>query len=68
MATAVAEDIAMNADQVKGRLKTAKGAMKVITGKAVGDEHLADKGKTERVLGKIQTVYGDAKEDLESNE
>jgi uncharacterized protein YjbJ (UPF0337 family) len=57
----------MNKDQVKGRIKTAKGEVKVVTGKVVGNERLADKGKVEKVVGRIQTGYGDLKEKLESD-
>ena len=57
----------MNKDQVKGRIKTAKGEVKVVTGKAVGNDRLAAKGKVEKVVGKIQTGYGDLKEKIESD-
>jgi uncharacterized protein YjbJ (UPF0337 family) len=56
----------MNEDQVKGRIKTAKGDLKVIAGKAVGNKDLIEKGKNERVVGKIQAGYGDLKDKIES--
>jgi uncharacterized protein YjbJ (UPF0337 family) len=51
----------MNKDQVKGRIKTAKGKLKVIAGKAVGNNRLTGKGELEKVAGKIQADYGDVK-------
>lgn len=54
----------MNKDQVKGRAKTVKGAVKEAAGKAVGNDRLAGKGKLDKAAGKIQSGYGDAKEDI----
>ncbi|WP_428420842.1 CsbD family protein [Methylibium sp.] len=52
----------MNADQVKGRIEQAKGKVKEITGKAVGNDKLTTEGRVEQVTGKSQASYGDAKE------
>jgi uncharacterized protein YjbJ (UPF0337 family) len=52
----------MNKDQVKGRATEAKGAIKEATGKVVGNERLQGEGKAEKVVGKVQGSYGDAKE------
>lgn len=57
----------MNKDQVKGRVKEAEGKVKEVTGKLIGDEVLEEKGKTGKVLGKIQAGYGDLKHDLKKN-
>ncbi|HRQ65795.1 MAG TPA: CsbD family protein [Xanthomonadaceae bacterium] len=54
----------MNKDQVKGRMKTAKGKVKEAAGAMTGNRKLADKGKAEQAAGKIQRGYGDIKEDI----
>jgi uncharacterized protein YjbJ (UPF0337 family) len=51
---------------VKGRIKEAKGDAKVVTGKITGNEALTKQGEIDRAAGKIQTMYGDLKKDLES--
>jgi uncharacterized protein YjbJ (UPF0337 family) len=51
----------MNKDQVKGRIKTTKGRLKVVAGNVVSSERLIEEGKVEKVIGKIQTGYGDIK-------
>jgi uncharacterized protein YjbJ (UPF0337 family) len=61
------KELSMNEDQVKGRIKTAKGDLKVIAGKAVGNRNLIEKGKGERAVGKIQAGYGDLKKKIESD-
>ena len=58
----------MNKDQVKGRIKTAKGQLKVVAGNVVSNERLIEEGKGEKVVGKIQAGYGDIKHELESGE
>ena len=55
----------MNKDQVKGRIKEAKGEVKIATGKLTGNEALTEEGKIDRAAGKVQTMYGDLKKDLE---
>jgi uncharacterized protein YjbJ (UPF0337 family) len=52
----------MNQDQVKGRATEAKGAIKEGAGKLVGNERLQTEGKVDKVAGKTQGAYGDAKE------
>lgn len=52
----------MDKDQVKGRIKEAKGKVKQVTGKAVGNEELEQEGRIEKSGGKIQAEYGDLKE------
>ncbi len=56
----------MNKDQVNGRIKEVKGEAKIVTGNATGNEKLAEEGKADRAAGKIQTMYGDLKKDLEN--
>ena len=52
----------MNKDQVKGRVEQAKGGVKEATGKAMDDRDLEAEGKVDKVGGKAQATYGDAKE------
>jgi uncharacterized protein YjbJ (UPF0337 family) len=52
----------INKDQVKGRVKVAKGAIKEAAGKLVGDKMLQAKGNIQKNLGKVQAKLGDIKE------
>ncbi len=52
----------MNKDQVKGRAEEAKGSVKEAAGKVVGNTQLEGEGKADKVAGKVQGSYGDAKE------
>jgi len=54
----------MNKDQIKGRIKEAKGAVKEAAGKASGKEGLEQKGKSEKAAGTVQAGYGDIKDDI----
>ena len=54
----------MNKDQFKGRTEQAKGKIKEIAGKVVGNKDLERKGKIENAEGKVQAGYGDLKEDI----
>ena len=56
----------MNEDQVRGRIKEAKGEVQNVAGKIVGDKKLERKGKIQNVSGRIQAGYGDLKEDLKN--
>lgn len=51
----------MNKDQVKGRLHEAKGKVKEVTGKVVGNSALEKKGAIEKAAGKVQGKFGDLK-------
>jgi uncharacterized protein YjbJ (UPF0337 family) len=53
--------MAINKDQVKGRLKQAAGKLKAAAGKAVGNPTLRVKGAVESTLGKAQAAYGDVR-------
>lgn len=57
-------EMAMNKDQIKGRVKKAKGRLKEIVGKAIGNKSLEARGKRETAAGHIQTGYGDVGEEL----
>lgn len=54
----------INKDQVKGRVKEAKGTIKEVAGKLVGNESMEAKGKVEKTLGKAQAKFGDVKQDV----
>jgi uncharacterized protein YjbJ (UPF0337 family) len=51
----------MNKDQVKGGLKQATGKAKVIAGRITGNTKTKAEGYVQQVTGKIQKIYGDAK-------
>jgi uncharacterized protein YjbJ (UPF0337 family) len=53
----------VNKDQVKGRIKEAEGSVKETAGKVTGKESLEQKGKLQKVAGKVQAGYGDIKND-----
>ena len=54
----------MNRDQVKGRIKEAKGNAKKVAGIAVGSKKLERKGIVQNTIGKVQSAFGDLKEDI----
>ena len=54
----------MNKDQVKGRIDEAKGNVKEIAGKLVGNEDLEQKGTLQKAAGKVESAYGDLKADI----
>ena len=54
----------MDKDRIEGAAKQAKGAVKVATGKALGDGKLVADGKTDKVEGKIQNAIGGLKDAL----
>lgn len=53
-----------NKDQVEGLAKQAKGAVKDAAGKVTGNKKLQAEGKGDKVAGKVQKGFGDAKEKL----
>lgn len=48
----------MDPNRIKGSAKQVKGAIKVATGKALGDSKLVAEGKSDKVEGKIQNAVG----------
>jgi uncharacterized protein YjbJ (UPF0337 family) len=56
--------MAMNKDQVKGRVKEAEGKVKETVGKLVGNEKLEAKGKVQKFTGQAQAKYGDIKKEM----
>lgn len=59
------QEIGMNKDQVKGRIKEATGKTKKVTGKIIGNKSMEAEGKVDETLGKVQKGYGDLKDDIE---
>ena len=58
------ETPAVNKDQVNGRVKETKGAVKEITGKVLDDKGMEIEGNIQKNLGKAQAGYGDIKQDI----
>ena len=54
----------MDKDRIEGSVKQAKGAIKEVAGKALGDVKLATDGKREIAEGKIQNAVGGLKDVL----
>jgi uncharacterized protein YjbJ (UPF0337 family) len=57
----------MNKDQVKGRVEEAKGKIKEVAGRTVGNPDLEDRGTIQKVGGTVQKNYGDLKEDVKDS-
>jgi uncharacterized protein YjbJ (UPF0337 family) len=56
------EDTAMDKDRVIGSAEQAKGAVKEIAGKALGDKKLETDGKTDKAAGQVQNAIGGLKD------
>ena len=54
----------VNKDQVGGAMKQAKGTVKEAIGKATGNEQAEYEGKADKIAGKVQKGFGDAKQKL----
>ncbi|WP_197716866.1 CsbD family protein [Mesorhizobium sp. DCY119] len=54
----------VNKDQIKGVAKQASGAVKEAAGKVTGNKKTQAEGTAEKVAGKVQKGYGDAKEKI----
>jgi len=54
----------MNEDRIVGVAKQAKGSVKELVGKAVGDSKMTADGKSEKLEGKIQNAVGGLKDAL----
>jgi uncharacterized protein YjbJ (UPF0337 family) len=57
----------MNKSQIKGQAEKAKGKVKEMVGKAVGNKELERKGVVENATGKIRKAYGDLKSDVKKS-
>jgi len=53
-----------NKDEVKGKLKKAKGAAKESIGRTLGDREMENKGAKERHIGAAEENLGKAKREL----
>ena len=54
----------INKDQIKGRTHEAKGKVKEVVGKALGNKSLEVKGNVQKNLGAVRASVGDAKESV----
>jgi uncharacterized protein YjbJ (UPF0337 family) len=52
----------MNKDRLVGTAKAAKGTVKEMAGKAIGDTRLESAGRIERLVGRIQRAFGGLKD------
>jgi uncharacterized protein YjbJ (UPF0337 family) len=59
--------MATNKDQVEGRVTEAKGSIKQLAGKIVGNEKLQAKGAVQKVVGKAQAKFGDVKQKVKDD-
>ncbi|OQW79926.1 MAG: general stress protein CsbD [Proteobacteria bacterium ST_bin11] len=54
----------MNKEQVEGRLAEVKGKVKEAAGVILDDKELEVKGNVQKNLGKLQSGFGDLKQDV----
>jgi uncharacterized protein YjbJ (UPF0337 family) len=54
----------INKDNVSGRVRVARGAIKEVAGKLVGNKMMQLKGMVQKNVGKAQVKLGDLKEQL----
>jgi uncharacterized protein YjbJ (UPF0337 family) len=52
----------MDKDRIEGKAKETKGAMKDAAGKIIGSDKLQAEGKADKVAGKVQNKFGQAKD------
>jgi uncharacterized protein YjbJ (UPF0337 family) len=52
----------MDKDRIKGSAQQAKGAVKEVAGKALGDKKLEAEGKADKAAGKVQNAIGGLKD------
>jgi len=57
----------MDKDRVAGTAKQAKGSLKHIAGKMLGDSKLKAEGTAEKASGKLQSSVGGLKDKLREN-
>jgi uncharacterized protein YjbJ (UPF0337 family) len=58
------EENIMDKDQVKGEMHKAKGKVKEVTGRTIGNDEMERDGKIEHAKGTVQKAYGDLKSDV----
>jgi len=54
----------MDKDRIKGAAEQAKGNVKEVAGKALGDSKLEGEGKADQAKGKVQNAVGGLKDAL----
>jgi uncharacterized protein YjbJ (UPF0337 family) len=54
----------MDKNQVKGEMHKAKGKVKEVAGRTIGNDKMENEGKLEHAKGTIQKAYGDLKSDV----
>jgi uncharacterized protein YjbJ (UPF0337 family) len=54
----------MDKNQVKGQMHKAKGKVKEVTGRIIGNDKMEREGKLEHAKGSVQKGYGDVKSDV----
>jgi len=54
----------MDKDRIKGSAEQAKGTVKEVAGKILGDKKLETEGKTEKAVGQVQNAIGGLKDTL----
>jgi uncharacterized protein YjbJ (UPF0337 family) len=52
----------MNKDRIQGSVEQAKGKMKEVAGKAVGDRKLETEGQAQQIAAKVQNAVGGFKD------
>ena len=52
----------MDKDRIKGSAEQAKGKVKEVAGKVLGDSKLESEGKGDQVKGKVQNAVGGIKD------
>jgi uncharacterized protein YjbJ (UPF0337 family) len=54
----------MDKDRIKGAADQAKGAVKEVVGKAIGDQKMQAEGTINKLTGKVESAVGGAKDTL----
>ncbi len=56
--------MSINKAQINGRTEEAKGTVKEVIGKVVGDKDLEAEGNIQKNIGKVQATVGDVVENI----
>jgi uncharacterized protein YjbJ (UPF0337 family) len=54
----------MDKDRIEGSAQQAKGVVKEVAGKILGDKKLETEGKTDKAAGQVQNAIGGLKDTL----
>ena len=54
----------MDKDRIKGAADQAKGAVKEVVGKAIGDQKMQTEGTINKLTGKVESAVGGAKDTI----